>query len=208
MNSRNITPHESFISRADRTRILGHGGCVIWMTGLSGSGKSSLAAEMERRLMNQGVHCFVLDGDNVRHGLNADLGFSDEDRKENIRRVGEVARLFVNAGLVVLTSFISPFREDRSSVRSLFSKGTFFEIYVRCPLDLCESRDPKGLYARARKGEITEFTGIDSPYEEPENPELVLDTSELPLEDCAGRIMEILESSGIIKAVKGEQDKR
>lgn len=204
MPPRNLTPHESLITRADRTRILGHGGCVVWMTGLSGSGKSSLAAEVERRLMNQDVHCFVLDGDNVRHGLNSDLGFSEEDRGENIRRVGEVARLFVEAGCVILTSFISPFREDRNRVRSLFAEGEFFEVYVRCPLDLCESRDPKGLYAQARNGEITEFTGIDSPYEEPEEPEIVLDTSELSVEDCAGRIIDMLSGSAIIKKVEGK----
>jgi adenylylsulfate kinase len=199
MTNRNITPHESLITGDDRTRILGHRGCVVWMTGLSGSGKSSVAAEVEKRLINQGVHCFVLDGDNVRHGLNSDLGFSDEDRRENIRRVGEVASLFAEAGMVILTSFISPFREDRSRVRSLFAEGEFFEVYVRCPLDLCESRDPKGLYARARSGEIEEFTGIDSPYEEPEEPEIVLDTSELSVEDCAGRILDMLRDSGIIK---------
>lgn len=202
MKPRNLTPHESLITKAERTRILGHGGCAVWMTGLSGSGKSTLAAQVEHRLMEQGVHCFVLDGDNVRHGLNEDLGFSEEDRGENIRRVGEVSRLFVEAGLVIITSFISPFREDRSRVRSLFAPGEFFEVYIRCPLELCESRDPKGLYTRARNGEITEFTGIDSPYEEPENPELTLDTAELSVEDCADRIITMLRDAGILRKVE------
>jgi len=202
MKPRNLTPHESLITRADRTRILGHGGCAVWMTGLSGSGKSTLAAEVERLLWDMGVHCFVLDGDNVRDGLNSDLGFSEEDRGENIRRVGEVARLFVEAGLVVITSFISPFREDRSRVRSLFAPGEFFEVYVKCPLVECEFRDPKGLYARARKGEISEFTGIDSPYEEPEEPELVLDSGKFSVQECTLRIMDMLRDSGIIKKVQ------
>ncbi len=199
MPKKNITPHESLISRADRRRILGHGGCTVWLTGLSGSGKSTVAHEVERRLMDRGVHSFVLDGDNIRHGLNGDLGFSEEDRGENIRRIGEVSRLFTEAGLVVITAFISPFKQDRDRARGLFENGEFFEIFVRCPLELCESRDPKGLYAQARRGELQEFTGIDSPFEDPEDPELILDTGRMSVEDCADRIIELMRKSGIIE---------
>jgi adenylylsulfate kinase len=199
MPSRNLTPHESLISKEERRRILGHGACTVWLTGLSGSGKSTVAHEVEQLLMNRGVHSFVLDGDNVRHGLNGDLGFSEEERRENIRRVGEVSRLFTDAGLVVLTAFISPFRLDRDRARSLFDAGEFFEVFVRCPLEICEARDPKNLYARAHSGEIKDFTGIDSPYEEPENPELVLDSAALPPADCARAIVALLERSGVIK---------
>ena len=196
---KNITPHESLLSRADRREILGHGGCTVWLTGLSGSGKSTVAHEVERRLMNRGTHSFVLDGDNIRNGLNGDLGFSEEDRRENIRRIGEVARLFTEAGMVVITAFISPFKGDRDRARNLFEIGEFFEIFVRCPLELCESRDPKGLYAQARSGELRDFTGIDSPYENPENPELVLDTGTMSVKDCAEEIVGLLEKSGVIK---------
>jgi adenylylsulfate kinase len=198
--SKNITPHDSLITRADREKTFGHGSCVLWMTGLSGSGKSTIAAEVERILLTRGVHPYVLDGDNVRHGLNSDLGFSEEDRTENIRRLGEASKLFVDAGMVVLTAFISPFREDRDRVRSLLSSGEFFEIYTKCALEVCETRDPKGLYSKARAGEITDFTGIDSPYEEPLNPELILDTGELSVEECVKRIIALLEKSGIIHA--------
>ncbi|MBN2719486.1 MAG: adenylyl-sulfate kinase, partial [Proteobacteria bacterium] len=184
---------------ADRRRILGHGAGVVWLTGLSGSGKSTIAHEVEKRLAERGVHSFVLDGDNVRDGLNADLGFTEGDRGENIRRISEVSRLFTLAGMVVLTAFISPFEKDRQKARSLFEEGEFFEVFVRCPLELCEARDPKRLYARARGGAIREFTGIDSPYEEPENPELILDTEKLSPDDCAERIIGMLEEAGIIK---------
>jgi adenylylsulfate kinase len=203
--SPNVHWHQGILNRTDRRKILGHGSGVIWFTGLSGSGKSTIANEVERRLMDRGVHSYVLDGDNIRHGLNADLEFSEHDRTENIRRIGEVSRLFVDAGLVVLTAFISPFRKDRGTARSLFDPGEFFEVYTKCSLELCEIRDTKGLYAKARSGEIAEFTGIDSPYEEPENPELVLDTEALSLEDCIRNVMELLEKSGIIlQKVEGE----
>jgi adenylylsulfate kinase len=149
--------------------------------------------------MERGIHSFVLDGDNVRDGLNADLGFSVADRTENIRRIGEVSRLFTEAGLVVITAFISPFRRDRAGVRKLFQAGEFFEVFARCPMELCESRDPKGLYRQARRGEIRDFTGIESPYEEPDDPELVLDTGRLSVEDCARKVIETLERSGIIE---------
>lgn len=198
MSKRDLTPHESLVTSADRKNTFGHESCVLWLTGLSGSGKSTIAAELERTLLNRGVHTCILDGDNVRHGLNSDLGFSEEDRRENIRRIGEVTKLFVDAGMVVLTAFISPFREDRDRVRSLMGPGEFFEIFAMCSLELCEERDPKGLYAKARAGEISDFTGIDSPYEEPLDPELVLDTGELSVEECVNRVIARLEESGII----------
>jgi len=199
MKQPNITPHHSLVTPVDRRRIFGHGACVVWLTGLSGSGKSTIAHEVEKRLTEKGVHSFVLDGDNVRDGLNADLGFTEGDRGENIRRVSEVSRLFTLAGIVVLTAFISPFKADRERARALFGQGEFFEVFVRCPLELCEARDPKKLYARARGGAIREFTGIDSPYEGPENPELILDTEKLSPDDCASRIIEMLVNKGVIK---------
>ncbi len=201
MTNNNLTWHTGNITPADRRTAFGHGSCVLWLTGLSGSGKSTIAAQVERTLLSRDVHTYVLDGDNVRHGLNADLGFSDEDRNENIRRIGEVTKLFVDAGMVVLTAFISPFREDRDRVRSLLNPGEFFEIYTKCSLELCEERDPKGLYAKARAGKISDFTGIDSPYEEPMNPELVLDTGKLSVDECAGKIVDLLEKAGVIKDV-------
>ena len=201
MTNKNLTWHTGNTTPADRRKIFNHGSCVLWLTGLSGSGESTIAVEVERTLLNKGVHTCVLDGDNLRHGLCADLGFSDEDRRENIRRIGEVAKLFADAGMVVLTAFISPFREDRDRVRSLMGPGEFFEIFAMCSLELCEERDPKGLYAKARAGEIADFTGIDSPYEEPLNPELVLDTGELSVEVCVKRIVALLEDSGIIPVV-------
>ena len=198
-DARNITPHKSLVTKAERRRLFGHGACTVWLTGLSGSGKSTVAHEVERRLFREGVHSFVLDGDNVRDGLNSDLGFSDGDRRENIRRVSEVSRLLTGAGMVVLTAFISPFREDRERARGLFEKGEFFEVFVRCPMQVCEARDPKNLYAQARGGKISEFTGIDSPYEEPEAPDLVLDTEISSPDECADRVIEMLKEEGIIK---------
>ena len=175
----NIHWHEGQIKKEDRERLNNHKGVCLWFTGLSGSGKSTIALEAESLLFERGVKTYVLDGDNIRHGLNKDLGFSPEDRTENIRRIGEVAKLFVDAGLVVMTAFISPYREDRNTVRDLMKNGEFVEIYVECDLEVCEQRDPKGLYKKARAGEIKEFTGIDAPYEEPESPELVVNTSEI-----------------------------
>ncbi|MDF1526749.1 MAG: adenylyl-sulfate kinase [bacterium] len=201
MSKHNLTIHDSLVTKADRKKAFGHGSCVIWLTGMSGSGKSTIAAEVERALMERGVHTYVLDGDNIRHGLNGDLGFSHEDRKENIRRIGEVTKLFVDAGVVVITAFISPFREDRDRVRSLLRPGQFFEVFAKCSLELCEKRDPKGLYAKAREGKISDFTGIDSPYEEPLAPELVLDTEELGVEECVNRVIALLQASGIINTV-------
>lgn len=200
MTKKFLTHHDSLVTRADRRKTFGHGSCVLWFTGLSGSGKSTIAAEVERSLISRNVHAYILDGDNIRHGLNSDLGFSDEDRTENIRRIGEVSKLFADAGLVIITAFISPFRTDRDRVRSLMGPGEFYEIFARCPLDICEKRDPKGLYAKARAGEITDFTGIGSAYEEPIDPELILDTAKLSTGQCVKSVVALLEESGIIRA--------
>jgi adenylylsulfate kinase len=171
---------------------------VLWFTGLSGAGKSTLAHAVEEELHQRACRTFVFDGDNVRHGLCADLGFSAEARVENIRRVGEMAKLFLEAGVIALTAFISPFRSDRERVRSLVPHGEFLEIYCRCPLEVCEQRDVKGLYKRARAGEIKDFTGISSPYEEPDDPELVVDTGGRSLDDCVAQVMALLQQRGII----------
>lgn len=172
--------------------------CVLWFTGLSGAGKSTIANNVDARLFARGCHCFVLDGDNVRHRLNRDLGFTDADRNENVRRAGEVARLMVDAGLIVLVTFISPFREQRQTARSLFSPGEFVEIHVDTPLVVAEARDPKGLYRKARSGLITHFTGVDSPYEAPDRPELRLDTTERSAEQSADAVVDYLRDAGLI----------
>jgi bifunctional enzyme CysN/CysC len=178
------------VSRETRLAIKQQQPLVIWLTGLSGSGKSTIANALELRLNQLGKHTMLLDGDNIRHGLNRDLGFTEADRIENIRRIGEVAKLMTDAGLIVITAFISPFRAERNIVRSLLAEGEFIEVFVDTPLEVCEQRDPKGLYKKARAGQIPNFTGINSPYEEPENPGLVLNTAELSLEECVVRIME------------------
>lgn len=196
--SQHVVWHDMTITKLDRQRRNKHKSAVLWLTGLSGSGKSTLANVVDRKLFERGVHSYVLDGDNIRHGLNKGLGFSKEDRKENIRRIGEVAKLFVDSGQIVLTAFISPFKEDRLSVRQLFEEGEFIEIYVKCPLSECEKRDPKGLYKKARKGEIPDFTGITSPYEEPDAPELVIETDKLSIEGAADKIIAYLETQKII----------
>ena len=185
----NIVWQPTKVSKEDRRRLNGHGSCVLWFTGLSGSGKSTLATEVEKELFQRGVRTYVLDGDNIRHGLNRDLGFGKDDRKENIRRIGEVAKLFVDAGIVTLTAFISPYREDRDMVRALFEPGEFIEIYVKCSLEECERRDPKGLYQKARRGEIRDFTGISAPYEEPVRPELVVETDRETVENSVQKIL-------------------
>jgi adenylyl-sulfate kinase len=172
--------------------------CVLWYTGLSGAGKSTIAGAVEQKLFEMGHHTYLLDGDNVRHGLNKDLGFSDDDRVENIRRIGETAKLFVDAGLIVLTAFISPFRSDRQLVRDLVSEFEFIEVHIATPIDVCESRDPKGLYKKARAGEIKNFTGIDSDYELPENPEIVVNTAELDIEHCADLVIDYLKKHQMI----------
>lgn len=197
-NSTNIVWHHSTVTRDARAHQHGHRSAILWFTGLSGAGKSTLANAVNSALFEQGMACYVLDGDNIRHGLCNDLGFSDADREENIRRIGEVAKLFVDAGVVVLTAFVSPFRSDRDKVRALVPEGDFIEIFCDAGLDVCEERDTKGLYARARAGEIKEFTGISSPYEAPETPELRVETGTRSLEDCVRAVLTLLEDRGII----------
>jgi adenylylsulfate kinase len=198
IKSTNITWHHGNITREDRERLNGHKSVVIWYTGLSGSGKSTLAQAVQDALFERGCHTYVLDGDNVRHGLNKNLGFSPEDRAENIRRIGEVANLFVQAGDIVMTAFISPYREDRDNARKTAGDGNFIEVYVKCDLDVCEQRDTKGLYKKARAGEVKEFTGISAPYEEPLNPELIIDTAKETLEQSAQKVVDELKARGII----------
>ncbi|KKB73804.1 MULTISPECIES: adenylyl-sulfate kinase [Bacillus] len=194
MVNKDIVWHEASITKKEYHEKNGHKSGIIWLTGLSGSGKSTIANAAARQLFEEGFQVTVLDGDNVRHGLNKDLGFSDEDRKENIRRIGEVAKLFVEQGTIVITAFISPFKEDRDLVRQLLGENEFHEVYVKCDLETCEKRDPKGLYKKARNGEIRFFTGIDSPYEEPESPELILNTSEHDRNECKDRLVEYVKN--------------
>jgi len=196
--SSNITWHASHVERADRERVLAQRGATVWLTGLSGSGKSTIAVGAERALLERGRLAYVLDGDNVRHGLNRNLGFSPEDRTENIRRIGEVAKLFTDAGVIVFSSFISPYRADRDAVRALMGPGDFIEVYVAASLETCEQRDVKGLYQKARAGEIPEFTGISAPYEEPERPELVIDTNRQGAEKSVARVVSYLEEKGYL----------
>lgn len=190
--STNVVWHKMNVSRADREELLKQKGVVLWFTGLSGSGKSTVASSLEKRLHDMGKLTYTLDGDNVRHGLNSDLGFSDEDRIENIRRIGEISKLFVDAGIITIATFVSPFREDRQKVRELLGKD-FVEIYIDCPLEVCEKRDPKGIYKKARTGEIKHFTGIDSPYESPINPEIVVSTHLNTLDECVDKLVAYLE---------------
>jgi len=201
--SKFIYEHKYKLKKEDRAHIKGHKPCVIWFTGLSGSGKSTIASELEY-ILNKlfKAHTYILDGDNIRKGLNRDLGFSKEDRKENIRRIAEVAKLFVDAGLIVITAFISPFREDRNFARSLVEKDEFIEVFVDCPLEICEKRDPKGLYEKTRKGIIKNFTGIDSPYEEPENAEVHLKTHIEDISTCVYKIIKLLIEKSIISLEK------
>lgn len=196
--NKNITWHQATIKTRDRRELNGHKSCVLWFTGLSGSGKSTLANAVDSALYSQGFRSFVLDGDNIRHGLNKDLSFRPEDRKENIRRIGEVAKLFVDSGQIVSTAFISPFREDRALVRDLFGVDEFFEIYVNCPIQVCEIRDPKGLYQKARNGEIPDFTGISSPYEIPVDPDIIIDSARLNIQESIKHILAFLESKKIL----------
>ena len=198
MKSPNVIYHQASVTRGRRNQSNNHQSVVLWFTGLSGSGKSTLAHVLEEKLFNKGCKTFVLDGDNVRHGLNSNLDFSDDDRKENIRRIGEVAKLMLESGLIVMTAFISPFREDRAAVRNLISNNDFIEIYCKASLKTCEERDVKGLYKRARAGEIKNYTGIDSPYEPPENPELIIDTDKETLDESVSKIYSFLEKKAII----------
>jgi adenylylsulfate kinase len=196
--------HHATVTRARRERLNGHKSVIIWFTGLSGAGKSTLAHAVEERLHQMSCSTFVFDGDNVRHGLCGDLGFSEGDRRENIRRIGEMAKLFVEAGVIALTAFISPFRADRLKVRNLTAPGDFIEVYCRCPIEVCEQRDVKGMYRRARAGEIRDFTGISSPYEEPENPELAVDTGSMPLDQCVDQVIGYLQDRGVIPTRRNE----
>lgn len=197
----NIVWHSSVVTRQHREERNGHKGSILWFTGLSGSGKSTLAHALEDQLYQRGYHTYVLDGDNIRHGLCSDLGFSAEARAENIRRVGEMAKLFMDAGVITITAFISPFRSDRDRVRSIVSPGDFIEIYASCPLSVCESRDPKGLYRKAREGKIPEFTGISSPYEEPLNAEIVTNTGNHNISECVDQIIDELIKRTIIPKI-------
>lgn len=196
--STNVVWHHATVTRERREQMNGHKSAVVWFTGLSGSGKSTLAHAVEDRLHSHGSRTFVLDGDNVRHGLCGDLGFSIQDRTENIRRVGEVAKLFTEAGVIVLTAFISPLRSDRDRVRNILPHGDFLEVYCAASLDACEARDVKGLYKKARAGQIAEFTGITSPYEEPSAAELIVQTGSSPLEESVRLVIELLQSRGIV----------
>ena len=196
--STNLTWHETIVSKTERAKQKQQKPCVIWFTGLSGSGKSTLANALERALFERGHHCYLLDGDNVRQGLNSDLGFSDEARVENIRRIGETAKLFVDAGLIVMTAFISPFRTERELARNLVEDDEFIEVHVSASLDVCEERDPKGLYKKARAGEIPNFTGIGSAYEAPENPDMLIDTGTNDVATCAEQLIDYLLKKGVI----------
>lgn len=199
--SPNTVWHHATVTRARRQQQNGHKSVILWFTGLSGAGKSTVAHAVEEALHVRGCHTFVFDGDNVRHGLCSDLSFSEEARKENIRRVGEMAKLFVEAGTIALTAFISPYRADRQKVREIVAPGDFVEVYCRCSLEICERRDVKGLYKRARQGEIREFTGISSPYEEPVNPELVIDTGESSLDACVDQVVSYLTRNGYLNGL-------
>ncbi|MFX3625235.1 MAG: adenylyl-sulfate kinase [Ectobacillus sp.] len=194
----NITWHAASVSKEERRSQNGHSSFVLWFTGLSASGKSTVANALARKLFEQNIRSYVLDGDNIRHGLNKDLGFSEHDRTENIRRIGEVAKLFVDGGIIVLTAFISPFREDRKQVRELLAQDEFIEVFVHCPIEECEKRDPKGLYEKARSGQIKQFTGIDSPYEEPKQPEVTIHTHLYSVEECAEQIIQYLQKRALI----------
>ena len=195
--STNITWRHADVKREDREKLNGHKAVVLWFTGLSGSGKSTLACAVESALFEKGCRTYVLDGDNVRHGLNNNLGFSPEDRTENIRRIGEVAKLFTDAGVIAMTAFISPYRADRDKAREI-SGDSFIEVYVKCALEVCEERDTKGLYKKARSGEIPQFTGISAPYEEPESAELTVDTAAQDLEECVEAVLGVLREKGIL----------
>ena len=197
--SSDVVWHHATVTRDRRHQQNNHKSVILWFTGLSGAGKSTLAHCVEESLHQKGCRTFVLDGDNIRHGLCGDLGFSIEDRSENIRRIAEVAKLMMEAGVITLTAFISPFRAEREKARQIFPHGEFLEIYCQCPLEVCEQRDVKGLYKKARQGEIKDFTGISSPYEEPVKPELVVKTSESSLEECTKQVLDLLEERGVIQ---------
>ena len=191
--SNNITWHDSEVTKEERQNRNGHKSAVIWFTGLTGSGKSTVSVALEKALFNEGKQTYRLDGDNVRHGLNKNLGFSPEDRTENIRRIGEVAKLMVDAGSITVTAFISPYKQDRDNVRAILEDGEFIEVYTKCSVEECEKRDPKGLYKKARSGEIPEFTGISAPYEAPDHPEIILDTEHESIDQSVDRVIQYLK---------------
>ena len=200
-NENNIYPiFDRMLARADKERLLGQRGVMLWFTGLSGSGKSTVAVALERELHRRGRLCRLLDGDNIRTGINAGLGFSADDRRENIRRIAEVGKLFVDTGIITLAAFVSPTEELRTLARDIIGAADFKEIFVATPLEECERRDVKGLYARARRGEVTNFTGISAPFEAPQNPALVLDTTDTPVEESVGRVLALLEEAGVLTA--------
>ena len=194
----NVTWHRAKVSKQDRWLKNSHKSALVWITGLSASGKSTIAVELEHRLFEHQINTFILDGDNVRHGLNRDLGFSEKDRKENLRRVGEMARLLVDAGILTIAAFISPYASDRMAIRNLFQGEEFIEVYLKCDLTVCEARDPKGLYKKARNGEIPDFTGISAPYEEPDKPDILLRTDSFPVNESVDRIFSYLTGKGIV----------
>ncbi len=196
--STNIKWHHGKITKEDREKLLDQKGVTIWLTGLSGSGKSTIAVELEHALIENKHQAYILDGDNIRHGLNNNLGFSPEDRTENIRRIGEVTKLFTDANIITIAAFVSPYREDRDNARKLLDHDKFIEIYVKCSLEVCEARDTKGLYKKARAGEVKDFTGISAPYEEPLNPELIIDSSKLSVEESTREILNYLEENGYV----------
>lgn len=196
---KNIYWQETAVSRENRINLKGHNPAVIWLTGLSGAGKTTLSREIEKGLHEMGVHTYLLDGDNIRHGLNRDLGFSKEDRKENIRRIAEVARLFADAGLVVICAFITPYEEDRREIRKIIGDNELINVYVKCPIDVCIKRDPKGLYKKALRGEIKGYTGIDDPYEEPTMPEIVVETDRHSIQECAHMVLSYLRNKGLFR---------
>ena len=202
----NIVWHQATVTRERRETMNGHRGKILWFTGLSGAGKSTLAHALEERLHQMGIRTFVFDGDNVRHGLCQDLGFSDDDRTENIRRIGEVAKLCLNAGLITMTAFISPFRKDRRRVREMAAEDDFHEIFCHASLEVCEARDVKGLYKKARAGEIPEFTGISSPYEEPEQAELLVETGTLGVDECVEQVIAYLRDQGVLQESDSRAD--
>lgn len=199
-NEKNIVWHQPSVTVEDRRQSYDYRSCAIWFTGLPSAGKSTLANALSSKLHSFGIMNYVLDGDNVRHGLNKDLGFSAEDRKENIRRIGEVAALFVDAGLIAMTAFISPYQEDRRIARAILKEGEFIEVYVKCGLEECEKRDPKGMYKKARAGQIKEFTGVSAAYEEPESPEVMIETDKLSIDACLEQLLIYLVKNGYVKA--------
>ncbi|MCM3630050.1 adenylyl-sulfate kinase [Paenibacillus glycanilyticus] len=204
MSENHIVKHDFGITREDRQLLNGHQSCILWLTGLSGSGKSTLAAAIEQELVNLNCRSYILDGDNLRYGLNRDLGFRPEDRSENIRRIGETAKLFVDAGIITIVAAISPYRQDRDKVRASIRPVDFIEVYVQCTVEECEKRDPKGLYKKARSGEIAHFTGVSAPYEAPLQPELVLETNKQTVSDSVNEIMAYIRRCGIIYSNKEE----